>query len=324
MKKLAIIAIILSLTAIGGQIFLFATERENADDTYKKALQADYRVYAPVLPDTLTFCGERVPLESYYVREALDKELMVNMYWQSNTLLWMKRTARYFPTIEAILKENGLPGDLKYLCVIESGLAPVGSSAGAQGYWQFMKATGQSYGLEVSDEIDMRNHLELSTRAACRCFKSLYGRFGSWSMVAAAYNLGENGVARRATSQEISSYYDLKTPNETTRYLFRILAVKILMQQPQEHGYFLRQCDLYPPIPTRDVTLSGQNVDLYAFAKANGTTYKMLRDLNPWIQTDRLKNKNNASYTVQLPVENGTRCSVVNKNRNNHNLVKSM
>lgn len=324
MKKLAIVAIILSLTTIAGQIFLFATHKENNEDTYKKALQADYRVYSPVLPDTLSFCGERVPMETYYVREALDRELLTNMYWQSNTLIWMKRSARFFPTIEAILKKNGLPDDLKYLCVIESGLAPTGSSAGAQGYWQFMKATGQRYGLEVTDEIDMRNHLEQSTEAACQYLKSLYSHFGSWSMAAAAYNLGENGVSRRSESQEVSNYYDLKTPNETTRYVFRILAIKLMMQHPQEYGYFIRQCDLYPPIPTRKVTLSGQNIDMYAFAKSNGCSYKMLRDLNPWLQTDNLKNAAKNSYTIQVPIENGTRYTVVNKKIHDYSLVKSL
>ncbi len=324
MKKLAIIAIVLSSIAVVGQIFVFATYKEDADETYRKALQADYRIYTPVLPDTLTLCGEPVPLELYYVREALDRELTSNMFWHSNMLGLMKRSARYFPTIERILKENGLPEDLKYLCVIESGLAPVKSPAGANGYWQFMPATGRSYNLEITDEIDMRNHLELSTQAACTHLKDLYRRFGSWSLAAAAYNLGENGVARRMEKQDIANYYDLKTPNETTRYVFRILAMKLIMQSPQDYGFYLRECDLYRPVPTREVKLSGQNVDLYAFAKANGSNYKMLRDLNPWLQTDRLKNKSNKTYTVVLPTANGTKQSVVNSKQNDKGLVKSL
>lgn len=303
MKKLSIIAIVISSLAIIGQIFIFATTKSDPDDTYRKAMQADYRVYCPVLPDSLTFCGEAVPLDSYYVREGLDRELIVNMYWQSNMLLWMKRAGRYFPVIEPILKKNGMPEDLKYLCVIESGLQPVGSPAGAQGYWQFIKSTGQTYNLEITDEIDMRNHIELSTEAACRMLKKMYKRFGSWSLATATYNLGENGVAQRCANQDIHNYWDLKVPNETTRYVYRILAIKMIMQQPQAYGYMIRHSDLYPPIPTRQVTLTGQNVDLHAFAKANGSTYKMLRELNPWIQTGKLKNKDNKTYTVQLPAK---------------------
>lgn len=321
MKKISVIAIVFSSLAIIGQIFIFATTKNDPDETYRKALQADYRVYCPVLPDSLSFCGETVPMDTYYVREGLDRELMVNMYWQSNMLLWMKRAGRYFPIIEPILKKNGMPEDLKYLCVIESGLLPVGSPAGAQGYWQFIKSTGLNYGLEITDEIDMRNHIVLSTEAACRLLKKMYQRFGSWSIAAATYNLGENGVAQRCTDQNIHNYWDLKMPNETTRYVYRILAVKMIMQHPQAYGYMIRHSDLYPPIPTREVTLTGQNVDLYAFAKDNGSTYKMLRDLNPWIQTDKLKNRGNKTYTVVLPAKS-TSWEEICKKRKDKRLVE--
>lgn len=313
MKKLSIVAIILSLIAIGGQIFVFATQKEDADELYQKAMQADYRVYAPVLPDTLFFCGEKVPLETYYVREGLDRELMSNMYFQSNMLLWMKRAGRYFPVIEPILKQYGVPSDMKYLCVIESGLTNATSPAKAQGFWQFMKTTGQSYGLEITDEIDMRNNLELATVAACKYLKNSYARFGNWTAAAASYNCGEGGLNSRMTKQDVKSYYDVRLNTETTRYVYRILAAKLLLQNPQSYGFFVRKCDLYPPIPTETATLSGQNVDLYAFAKSHGTTYKMLRELNPWLQTDKLVNKANHTYQVKLPVKDGTKYSVVQK-----------
>lgn len=316
MKKLAIIAIILSSIAIIGQIFIFATQKENADDLYSKALKADYRIYAPVLPDTLYFAGERVPMETYYVREGLDRELMVNMYWQSNTLLMMKRAGRFFPTIEAILKENGVPQDFKYLCVIESGLVNVTSPAKAQGYWQFMKTTGQSYGLTITDEIDMRNDIEASTRAACKFIKALHDHLGSWTAAAAAYNCGEGGLRSRLTKQGVSSYYDVRLNSETARYVYRILAIKLIFQHPQDYGYHLRKCDLYSPIPSEEVTLSGQNVDLYQFAKNNGTTYRMLRELNPWIQTDKLVNKGGATYKVKIPKQGCTLLRNIQKERN--------
>ena len=321
MKKLSIVAIVLSVVAIAGEIFIFATQKEDSEAVQQRAIMTNYRVYAPVIPDTMTFAGERVPLEKYYVREGLDNELIINMYRQSSTLLYFKRANRYFPIIEPILKRNGIPEDMKYLCVIESGLTNATSPAKAQGFWQFIPSTAGRYGLTVTEEIDMRNNVEASTEAACKYLLSLYNRFHSWSAAAAAYNCGENGLARRMEQQGVSSYYDLRLNTETGRYVYRLLAVKYIMQHPQQFGYYLRHCDLYPTIPTRSVTLSGQNVDLYRFAKSNGTTYKMLRELNPWIQTDNLKNKANKSYTVLLPVEGGTLQKNLTKGHKNTRLI---
>lgn len=315
MKKLSIVAIVLSVIAIAGQVFIFATQKETDDATYTKARQADYRVYAPVLPDTLTFAGERVPMDVYYVREALDRELMVNMYWQSNMLLWIKRAGRCFPVIEPILKKNGVPSDFKYLCVIESGLTNATSPAKAQGYWQFLKGTGQTYGLEVNDDVDMRNSLERSTEAACRYLKAAYRRFGSWSAAAAAYNCGEGGLSSRMDKQGVKSYYDTRLNAETSRYVYRILAVKLIMQHPQDYGFYVRKCDLYPPIPFTEAELKGQNVDLYDYARQHGTTYKMLRELNPWLNNDKIANKQGKTYTVKLPVADGTKQKTVQKQR---------
>ncbi|MBQ2508842.1 MAG: lytic transglycosylase domain-containing protein [Bacteroidales bacterium] len=316
MKKLAIIAIVLSTIALAGQIFIFATQKENADDLYQKAMKSDYKIYAPVLPDTLVFAGEKVPLETFYVREGLDRELLSNMYFHSSTLLNMKRAGRYFPIIEPILRENGVPQDFKYLCVIESGLQNVTSPAKAQGYWQFIKTTGTTYGLTVTDEIDMRNDLEASTRAACKYLKSLRSSLGSWTAAAAAYNCGEVGLRSRMSKQSVSSYYDTRLNSETARYVYRILAIKLIFQHPQDYGFYIRRCDLYSPLPYDTVTLSGQNVDLYAFAQQNGTTYKMLRDLNPWLQTDKLVNKANKSYTVKIPKKGGTLQRNIQKDHN--------
>ena len=321
MKRLSIIAIIMSSLAIAGEIFIFATQKEDSETVQQRAIMTNYRVYAPVIPDTMTFAGEQVPLENYYVREGVDNELIINMYRQSSTLLYFKRANRYFPIIEPILKRNNIPEDFKYLCVIESGLTNATSPAKAQGFWQFIPSTGSKYGLTVNEEIDMRNDLVASTEAACKYLRSLYNRFHSWTAAAAAYNCGENGLSRRMETQGVSSYYDVRLNTETSRYVYRILAVKLIMQHPQQFGYNLRHCDLYAPIPTRSTTLSGQNVDLYKFAKNNGTTYKMLRDLNPWIQTDNLKNKANRSYTVVLPTEDGTLQKTLTKGHKNTRML---
>ena len=324
MKKLSIVAIILASLAIVGEIFIYASPKEDSDEVQTRAIMHDYRVYAPVIPDTMTFCGERVPLETYYVRESLDNELIVNMYRQSSTVLYFKRATRYFPTIESILKKNNIPEDMKYLCVIESGLTNATSSANAQGFWQFISSSGKTYGLAIDDDVDMRNDLEASTEAACKYLRSLYNRFHSWTAAAAAYNCGENGLARRMASQNTNNYYDLRLNTETGRYVYRILAMKQIMQHPQQYGYFIRHCDTYPIIPTRTVTLSGQNVDLYQFAQKNNTSYKMLRTLNPWLQTDKLKNKDGNTYTVRIPVKKGTEHTTLTKGKHDTTVIESL
>ena len=217
----------------------------------------------------------------------------------------MKRAYRFFPVIEPILKRHNIPEDFKYLCVIESNLMNVTSPAKAQGYWQFIKATGKKYGLEITEEIDMRNSLEAATEAACKFLKALYNQFGSWTLAAAAYNCGENGLQRQLNLQEVNNYYDLRLNSETARYVYRIMAMKLIMQNPQAYGFHLRNKDMYPQIPYRTVELSGQNVDLYKFAKDNNTTYKMLKEMNPWLISNKLTNKANKTYTVRLPIEDG-------------------
>ena len=324
MKKLSIAAIVLSVLAIVGEILICASSREDSEEVLQRAISNNYRIYSPILPDTMSFAGEKVPLSTYYVHEGLDLEVITNMYRHSSTMLYFKRANRYFPIIEPILKKNGIPSDFKYLCVIESGLTNATSPAKAQGFWQFIPSTGANYGLTVNDEIDMRNNLTASTEAACKYIRSLYNKFHSWTAAAAAYNCGENGLARRISKQSTDNYYDLWLNSETRRYVYRILAMKLIMQNPQKYGFHLRQCDLYPPIPTRAATLSGQNVDLYEFARSNGTSYKMLRMLNPWIQTDVLKNKSNQKYMVQLPIKNGTESKTIAPGRRETSFITSI
>ena len=324
MKKLAIVAIILASVAIAGEAFIFATQKDTSEELHVRAIRADYRVYAPSIPDSLTFCGERVPLNLYYVREGLDRELVSNMYYQSSTLFNIKRATRVFPTIERILKEEGVPQDMKYLCVIESGLQCVTSPAGAQGYWQFMKATGQKYGLEVNDEVDMRNDLEASTRAACRYLKDLKRRFGGWTEAAAAYNCGEGGLNKRLAAQRQVSYYELLLNQETQRYLYRILALKLIMQHPQDYGFYVRHCDTYPEVPCEVVELSGTDVDLVDFAISHGTTYKVLRMQNPWLTSSTLKNKAGKTYKVRIPTKKGTEYNTIVKGKHDTTVIESI
>ena len=319
MKNKTNIALVLSITALVLMVCVCATKSDTGEGTERHLPEVKRQslpaIYSPAVPDSMSFAGERVPMETYYVREGLDRELIANTYGHTSMLLYFKRAHRFFPVIEPILRRNGVPADFKYLCVIESGLTNATSPAKAQGYWQFMKTTGQRYGLEINDEIDMRNHLEASTEAACKYLKMLHDTFGSWTAAAAAYNCGEGGLSRNMTKQSIDTYYDTRLNNETTRYVYRILAVKQIMQHPQLYGFYLRPGDLYPTLPTREATLSGQNVDLYAFAKSNGTTYKMLRELNPWLTTEKLTNKQNKSYTVKLPVAGGTQLSNIRTDR---------
>lgn len=324
MKKLSIIAIVLASLAIAGEAFIFATRKENSEELHARAIRADYRVYAPSIPDTLYFCGERVPLNLYYVRESLDRELVSNMYYQSNTLFSIKRATRVFPTIERILREENVPEDMKYLCVIESGLQNVTSPAGASGYWQFMKSTGQKYGLEIGDDIDMRNDLEASTRAACRYLKDLKRRFGGWAEAAAAYNCGENGLGRRLDSQRQKSYYELLLNQETQRYVYRILALKLILQHPQDYGFHVRRCDTYPELATTEVALSGKDVDLVQFATDNGTTYKILRSLNPWLTSSTLANKGGKSYKVKIPTKKGTEYNTIVHGKHDTSFIETL
>lgn len=318
MKTAKTITIVISTIAITLVTFVCATDKDSADSkiaSKNKSEQHIPNIYSPKIPDQMDFCGESVPLDLYYVRESLDREMIVNTYGHSSTLLYFKRAHRYFPIIEPILKKNGVPDDFKYLCVIESGLTNATSPAKAQGFWQFIKATGQKYDLEINDEIDMRNNLEAATEAACKFIKVLRLDLGSWTAAAAAYNCGGAGLSKNMEKQSIESYYDTRLNNETSRYVYRILAVKQIMKHPQDYGFFLRPSDLYPTIPTRTATLSGQNVDIYAFAKENGCSYKLFRELNPWITTEKLTNKANKSYTVKLPVEGGTSLKKIRTDR---------
>ena len=256
--------------------------------------------HAVKLPANVSFAGENVPLDDPEVRERLDRELTVNAYWQSSTILMLKRANRWLPTIEKILKEEGVPDDFKYLCMAESSLDNVSSPAGASGFWQFMKATGSQYGLVINGEIDERYHLEKATRAACRYLKSAKETTGSWTAAAAGYNMGNAGVNKQQGLQGETEYYHLLLNTETSRYVQRIIALKIIHQNQKDYGFYLTKDDVYPELKytTQQVDSSVNWVD---FAKQKNISYKLLRIYNPWIRDYSLVNKEKRSYEVKIP-----------------------
>lgn len=294
---------ILVTGAIGIELFSFSTSSAESDVEHQRVFNDNYKVFSLTLPNELSFCGEQVPMERLDVRERLDRELLVNTYWQSNTLLAHKRTARWFPLIEEVLRREGVPEDMKYLAVVESGLMNVVSPAGATGYWQFLKETAISHGLEVNNEVDERYHVERATEAACRYLKEAYRRHGSWALAAAAYNLGQAGVDKQLTRQKQQNYFELQLPEETSRYVFRILAMKEIIRDPERYGFHLRAKDLYPPYVTRSVEVSGPIEDLADFAIRHNTNYRTLKLLNPWLRDVKLTNREGRTYTILLPGE---------------------
>jgi membrane-bound lytic murein transglycosylase D len=253
------------------------------------------------LPKSISFAGEVVPLYDVDVRERLDRELLVNTYWQSNMLLNFKRGHRYFPIIEPILKKNGVPDDFKYLALIESGLTNVVSPAGATGFWQIMKATAQQYGLEVSKEVDERYHLQKSTEAACAYLLEAKAKFGSWTAAAASYNMGMGGLNKQMNRQKSNDYYDLLLNSETSRYVFRIIAIKEIYENPGRYGFHFSPADLYHPVPVRNVNVSLPIEDLAEFARASGISYKALKIHNPWLRENFLKTGLKNSYILEIP-----------------------
>ncbi len=300
------IALWTGLLIIGSVLVnLLSSSNSNADSDadHLRRFNSNYQVFSLTIPNELSFCGEAVPLERLDVRERLDRELLVNTYWQSNTLLAHKRAARWFPLIEAILLREGVPDDMKYLALIESGFTNTVSPSGAAGYWQFLKETGASYGLEVNNEVDERYHVEKSTEAACRYLQAAQAKFGSWTLAAAAYNMGPGGVGKQIERQHRNDYYDLLLPEETSRYLFRILAMKEIIRDPERYGFHIRDKDLYAPYRTRAVDVNGSIPDLALFAIEQGSDHKTLRLLNPWLRENGLTNKSGRTYRLLLPAE---------------------
>jgi|TARA_B100001059_G_scaffold128320_2_gene128206 membrane-bound lytic murein transglycosylase D len=283
-------------------IFSFSSKEHSDNILVLENLKEKYSIFALPKPSSnIYFANERVPLENPDIWERYDKELLKNTYWQSNTLLLHKRAAKYFPIIEPILKKNNLPDDFKYLALIESGLENVTSPAGAKGFWQIMKSTAKEFNLEVNTEVDERYHIQKSTQAACDFLSSAKGKFGSWTLAAAAYNMGRTGLQKQMNRQKSYTYYDLLLNNETSRYVFRILAIKEIIENPKKYGFQLRTEDLYENIPTYKVRVDSTVSSWADFSREYGINYKILKLHNPWLRESYLNNKLKKKYYIEIP-----------------------
>ena len=275
--------------------FIFSTTEPT------KNTSDNYQIRALKIPNNLTFSGEKIPLDKADVRERIDKELLVNTYWQSNALLLIKRSHKYFPIIEPILEKHGIPNDFKYLAVIESGLENVTSSAGAKGFWQLMPHTAQERGLEVNSNVDERYHIEKATEAACDYLKHSKELFGNWTMAAAAYNAGNRGITRNLEKQKVNDYYDLLLSDETQRYLPRIIAIKEILSHPKHYGFVFDDEDLYNLTQTKTVKVDTVITNIALFAKQMNCNYKEIKLHNPWLRENKLNNKSRKEYFIKIP-----------------------
>ena len=291
-KKTVIIG---SLIVVSG--ILINASSNNSGKLNKGDLNQSY------FPERVDFAGEIVPLQIYDVRERLDKELLINEYLHASTNLIIRRANRSFPIIEPILKKNGVPDDFKYLAVIESALTNAVSPAGARGVWQFMPATAKENGMEVNENVDERYHLEKSTEAACKYLIEAKNKLGSWTLAAASYNGGIAGITKQIDSQKMTNYYDLLLTEETSRYVFRILALKEIMLHPELYGFTINQQDLYVNLPTRKVVVDSSITNLADFAISQGINYKILKIHNPWLRDKKLENVSKKTYIIEIPLQ---------------------
>ncbi|MBP2282861.1 hypothetical protein H4V97_001179 [Flavobacterium sp. CG_23.5] len=291
-KKVGIISIVIFVSGL----FVFATTYDSKDKINKQGISTYF-------PEKLDFAGEETPLKLSDVRERLDRELLININSQASTILNIKRANRAFPVIEPILKKNGIPDDFKYLAVIESGLVNAVSPAGARGVWQFMPETAREKGMEVTDNVDERYHLEKSTEAACSYFLKAKAKFGSWTMAAASYNGGMTGVQKQIDIQKVTNYYDLLLTEETSRYVFRILTLKEIMKNPIKYGFTVLPGEMYEILPTKKIEIDSSITDLAAFAKEQGINYKILKIHNPWLRETKLINDTGKKYQIEIPLK---------------------
>jgi hypothetical protein len=297
-KILSLLAIILV-----SSLLIFAVKEKKSNSDSDVSTSEFYKIKALKIPENLSFAGELVPLEKQDIKERIDRELLVNTYWQSNGLLFFKRTHKYFPIIEPILKKNGIPDDFKYLAVIESGLLNVTSPAGARGFWQLLPNTAKENGLEVNDNVDERYNLELATQAACSYLKEAHEKFGTWTLAAASYNAGINGISKKMETQQVKSYYDLLVGDETKRYVPRIIAVKEILTHPKKYGFIFEKSDLYNLKPTKLIKVDTVITDIARFSKNLGINYKTLKLYNPWLRENKLNNKTRKEYSIKIPIE---------------------
>jgi hypothetical protein len=305
-KKIYITSMVTAVFILSGLAMIDGTGRdEKSNEKEKTGASIAYK-----LPDSVSFAGERMPLDNFDTRESLERELITTAYRHSSTILIIKRANRYFPIIEKILKANNIPDDFKYLTAAESDLSNAISPVGATGFWQIMQATGKEEGLEINAEVDERYNLEKSTEFACNYFKKSYAKYGNWTLAAASYNGGRNGIDDQLEIQKENNYYDLLLNEETARYIFRVVAYKLVISDPKAYGFEIGGNEFYPELRYAEVKVDTAVTDFSRFAKNFGTNYKMLKFLNPWLRKPYLTNKAGKTYWIKIP-EAGSRNNIL-------------
>ena len=295
MKKIQVFGVMTLLVLVSGA-FIYATSGTQKEKQLKEGTSQYF-------PTSVDFAGENAPLQIADVKERFDRELLVNANLHSSTILIMKRANRAFPIIEPILKKYGVPDDFKYLAVIESALTNAVSPSGAKGVWQFMPDTAKEKGMEVNDGVDERYHLQKSTEAACKYLLAAKQKFGNWTLAAASYNGGMTGVNNKIMEQLVTDYYDLLLTDETSRYVFRILALKEIMKNPAMYGFDVSKQEMYDNIPTKTIEVDSSITNLATFAKTQGINYKILKIHNPWLRDKKLVNTSKKKYLIEIPTE---------------------
>ena len=304
--------ILVYLLAVIGFVQLFTFSKKIADINFDNSLF--YAAKSHPIPKNVAFCNEEVPLNSRDIKERLDKEIIKNTYWHSSILLFYKRAGKYFPVIEPILRKNNIPDDFKYLAIAESGLKNVVSPAGARGFWQFMEKTGREFGLEINKEVDERYNLAKSTQAACEYLNEARKKFGSWTLVAASYNMGMYGLEKNLKRQKVNNYYDLLLNSETARYVFRIVTFKLILENPKHFGFNLNENDRYAPIKFKTIQIDTSITNFTDFAIKQGINYKILKIGNPWLRQKYLKNPLKKIYNLKIPIEGFNLFTDLNEN----------
>lgn len=290
-------------------MFLFLLSCNNEPKTpvekpeFTKELIENHFV-VPEVPNSIFFVGDSISFKDLDLKERLDNELVINNFWHSNTIMMMKRSNRWLPVMKKIFEDEQVPLDLVYISVIESGLQNVTSPRGAKGFWQFMKPTALEHGLIVNDQIDERYHVEKSTRAACEYLKTAHEKFGSWILAAASYNLGMYGMASNLERQKVDNFFDLSLNPETARYIFRIMAVKLVFENPNNYGFYINNESLYPEYVTKDIIIDTSIPNLYEWSVEHGISIKILRKLNPWIRGKDFIVKEGEVFTFKIPKDN--------------------
>ncbi len=285
------------------KLFSFSYSNSTSDKMYQDYIDANYKVGSFLIPANLNFAGETVPHSDFSIKESLDRELLTNGFWHSNSLLLFKRANRWFPIIEPILKKYNVPDDFKYIAIIESHLTNAVSPQGATGFWQLIEPTALNYGLEINDEVDERYNVEKSTEAACQYFLDAHKMFNNWTLAAASYNLGMGGIESQLKKQKVSAYYDLQLNDETSRYVYRILAIKTIMTNPKKFGFVIRKRDLYSQVPLVKIQTDSTINNLVDYAIQKGYTYKIMQLFNPWLRKNKLSNPTHKKYTIVFPTK---------------------